>query len=101
MRYWVYILECSDGKYYVGSYRGPDPAIRTSEHNTGKYHDAWTAKRLPVKLVWCSEFQRITDAIDFEQRIKRWRRAKKEAVIRGDWTALPELATAYSRKLQD
>jgi putative endonuclease len=72
MRYWVYILECSDGRYYTGTYRGDDPAIRASEHNTGKYPDAWTAKRLPVKLVWCSEFQRITGAIDFEQRIKRW-----------------------------
>jgi putative endonuclease len=101
MRYWVYILECSDGKYYVGSYRGDDPAIRESEHNTGKYSGAWTAKRLPVKLVWCDEFQRVVDAIDFEQRIKRWRRAKKEAVIRGEWNALPELARAYSRKVEE
>jgi len=98
MRYWVYILECSDGKYYVGSYRGDDPAIRASEHNTGKYPDAWTARRLPVKLVWCSEYQRITDAIEFEQRIKRWSRAKKEAVIRGEWDKLPGLAKAYSRR---
>ena len=98
MRYWVYILECSDRKYYVGTYRGDDPAIRASEHNTGKYPDAWTAKRLPVKLVCSIEFQRIVDAIDFEQRIKRWSRAKKEAVIRGEWDKLPELATAYSRR---
>ncbi|HVY90659.1 MAG TPA: GIY-YIG nuclease family protein [Hyphomonadaceae bacterium] len=101
MRYWVYILECSDGKYYVGSYRGDDPAIRVSEHNSGRYLDAWTARRLPAKLVWSSEFQRIADAIAFEQRIKRWRRAKKEAVIRGEWNALPELARAYSRRLPE
>jgi putative endonuclease len=98
MRCWVYILECSDRKYYVGTYRGDDPAARASEHNSGKYPDAWTTKRLPVKLVWCCEYQRITDAIEFEQRIKRWSRAKKEAVIRGDWANLPDLARAYSRR---
>lgn len=97
MTCWVYILECADGSYYVGSYRGPDPAIRVGEHNDGRYADAWTARRLPVKLAWAGEFQRITDAVDFEHRIKKWRRAKKEAVIRGEWTSLPGLSSAYSR----
>jgi len=98
MRAWVYILECADRSYYVGSYRGEDPAVRESEHNNGKYSNAWTCKRRPVKLVCSIEFQRIVDAIDFEQRIKRWTRAKKEAVIRGDWRMLPALARAYSRR---
>lgn len=84
--------------YYVGSYRGEDPRVRASEHNAGVYPYAWTSKRLPVELVWSGEFQRIVDAIDFEQRIKRWTRAKKEAVIRGDWKALPALARAYARR---
>jgi putative endonuclease len=98
MSCWVYILECADGLYYVGSYRGPDPEIRVGEHNAGRYPDAWTARRLPVKLAWACEFQRITDAIAFEHQLKKWRRAKKEAVIRGDWTSLPALARAYSRQ---
>ena len=83
-----------------GGSGGYSAAIRASEHNTGKYPNAWTAKRLPVKLVWCCEYQRITDAIEFEQRIKRWTRAKKEAVIRGEWDKLPDLAKAYARKMQ-
>jgi len=97
MSCWVYILECADGSYYVGSFRGADPEIRVGEHNDGRYADAWTARRLPVTLACAGEFQRITDAIDFEHRIKKWRRAKKEAVIRGEWAALPGLARAYSR----
>ena len=101
MRYWVYILLCSDGRYYVGSYRGEDPEVRASEHNTGKYLDAWTSKRLPVTLVWSGEFQRITEMIEFERRLKGWRRAKKEAVIRSEWNALPGLATAYSHKAKE
>ena len=97
MRAWVYMLECADGRYYVGSYRGDDPGVRESEHNDGKFPDAWTFKRRPVTLVWAGEFQQITDAIAFEQQVKRWSRAKKEAVIRGDWTALPGLARCRAR----
>jgi len=89
MRAWVYMLQCADGRYYVGSYRGHDVETRVGEHNAGIHPDAWTCKRRPVKLVWCQEFQRITDAIAVEQ-----------AVIRGEWSALPELAAAYARKAQ-
>ena len=98
MRAWVYMLRCADERIYIGSYRGDDLDVRISEHNAGTFPDAWTFKRRPVQLVWSQEFQLITDAIAVEQQVKRWRRAKKEAVIRGDWSALPDLATAYSRK---
>jgi putative endonuclease len=98
MRAWVYMLQCADGRYYIGSYRGDDIAVRVSEHNAGVYPNAWTLKRRPVTLVWAQECQRITDAIAAEQQMKRWRREKKEAVIRGEWSALKELSVAYSRK---
>nr|WP_295111754.1 GIY-YIG nuclease family protein [uncultured Caulobacter sp.] len=89
---WVYILRCADGMYYVGSHRGQDPAVRVAEHNAGLDAKAFTYKRRPVELVWAGEFQFITDAIAFERQLKGWSRAKKEAVIRGDWEALPSLA---------
>jgi putative endonuclease len=101
MRAWVYMLLCADGRYYVGSYRGYDLDVRVSEHNAGVYRDAWTYRRRPVKLAWSQEFQLITDAIAVEQQMKGWRRAKKEAVIRGEWSVLRDLAIAYSRKLDD
>ena len=37
-------------------------------------------------------FDRITDAIAAERQVKGWSRAKKEALIRGDFTRLPELS---------
>ncbi|MDZ4759875.1 MAG: GIY-YIG nuclease family protein [Alphaproteobacteria bacterium] len=100
MLVWVYILECSDGRYYVGSHRGEDPAVREAQHNAGVDPKAWTYSRRPVKLVWTTHFDRATDAIAFEQQIKRWSRAKKEAVIRNEWNALPELARRRSRPRQ-
>jgi putative endonuclease len=37
-------------------------------------------------------FERITDAIAAERQIKGWSRAKKEALIRGDFEGLVSLA---------
>jgi putative endonuclease len=42
--------------------------------------------------VWAEHFLNITDAIAVERRIKGWSRAKKEALIRGDYGAIKVLA---------
>ncbi len=89
---WVYMLRCADGSYYVGKYQGRDLAERVSEHNTTKYQNAYTARRLPVTLVWSEWFSRYDDAVAFERRIKGWRRVKKEALIRGDWEGVKALS---------
>jgi putative endonuclease len=89
---WVYILKCADGACYVGSHRGPDLGVRVSAYNEGLNPRAFTYRRRPVTLAWAGDFQFITDAIAFERQLKGWSRAKKEAVIRGDWDALPALA---------
>ena len=86
----VYMLRCVDGSYYVGSARlGLER--RLSEHNSGTY-GGYTSKRLPVELVWSEHFLNITDAIAVERQIKGWSRAKKEALIRGDYATIHELA---------
>ncbi len=86
----VYMLKCADGSYYVGSARlGLDRRI--SEHNNGTYR-GYMSKRLPVTLVWAEHFLNITDAVAVERQIKGWSRAKKEALIRGDYGAIRTLA---------
>jgi putative endonuclease len=45
-----------------------------------------------VTLVWQQCFDRITDAIAVERQLKGWSRAKKEALIRGDWHAIEALS---------
>jgi putative endonuclease len=87
----VYMLRCADGSYYVGSARhGLDKRI--SEHNNRKY-GGYTSRRLPVELVWAEPFSDITDAIAVERQIKGWSRAKKEALIRGDFALIKSLAS--------
>lgn len=89
MAAWVYILRCADGSYYTGCTTNLDE--RLSQHRSGSF-GGYTSTRLPVDVAWCAEFQSIHDAIDYERRLKRWSRAKKEAVIAGDWDRLPVLA---------
>lgn len=91
----VYILECSDGSYYTGVTN--DPERRLYEHQSGLVK-GYTHSRRPVKLAWCSEEMDIWSAIENEKRIKGWRRAKKEALIKGEWDKLPELSVAYCKK---
>lgn len=43
-------------------------------------------------LVWAEHFLNITDAIAVERQVKGWSRAKKEALIRGDFELIRALA---------
>ncbi len=91
----VYILRCADGSYYTGLTK-QDFEARVWEHNNDPA-DGYTAKRRPVKLVFAEVYDRLTDAIARERQIKGWSRAKKEALIRGDYEALPGLAARPAR----
>jgi dihydrofolate reductase len=96
MDVWVYMLRCSDGSYYVGSARC-SLDNRIGLHHSGEL-GGYTSTRRPVALVWSVDFQSITDAIAFERQLKGWSRAKKEALIRGDFTSLPRLASRAGKK---
>src|SRR6266508_3082334 len=87
---YLYILRCVDGSYYTGTARS-GLEQRVAEHNAGTY-GGYTAQRRPVVLVYSQWFERITDAIAAERQVKGWSRAKKEALIRGDFIALPKLS---------
>lgn len=86
---WMYILECSDGSYYVGSTK--DLEYRFSEHQAGK-GAKYTSKRLPVKLVYSEEYERVVDAYIREKQVQNWSRAKRKALINGIPESLPILA---------
>ncbi len=88
---YVYMLKCADGSYYVGSATGEDLSKRIAEHEAGAFA-GYTSSRRPVQLVWSECFDRITDAIAAERQLKGWSRAKKEALVRGDWNLIRRLA---------
>ena len=86
--WFVYILRCADESFYVGE--TGDVAKRLAAHNKG-CASAHTAIRRPVQLAYVEEhFSRAT-SLDRERQLKRWSRAKKEALIAGDSAALKKL----------
>ena len=76
--------------------RGGAVENRIAEHNDGTF-GGYTSSRRPVALVYAQEFDRITDAITAEQQVKRWSRAKKEALIAGDFDLLRDPAKRRTR----
>jgi putative endonuclease len=87
----IYILRCADGSYYTGiTRRSVDE--RVSEHAQGLVKVCYTESRLPVKLVFSEYYERVDEAVAAERRVKGWSRAKKEAMMQGDFAALSALA---------
>ena len=89
MTFHAYLLRCNDGSYYVG--HCDDLAQRIAQHQTGVL-GGYTAKRLPVTLVWSENFSTRDEAFAAERQLKGRRRAKKEALIAGDWDLISQLA---------
>jgi putative endonuclease len=56
-----------------------------------------TKKRLPVKLVYFEEFDRIDKAFYREKQVQGWSRRKKEALIKGEYEKLPQLSKNYTQ----
>jgi putative endonuclease len=91
---YLYIVRCRDGSFYVGTTRS-SLEVRIAQHNAGTF-PGYTESRRPVELVYSEWFERITDAIEAERRLKGWSRAKKQALIRGDFASLQQLAKRRS-----
>ncbi|MES2904723.1 MAG: TrmH family RNA methyltransferase [Pseudomonadota bacterium] len=92
MAFYAYLLRCSNGAYYAG--HTDDLEARIGSHQSGLI-EGYTRRHLPVTLVWSQDFPDRAAALDAEKQIKGWSRAKKEALIRGDFEGLQYL----SRKL--
>jgi putative endonuclease len=85
----MYILECADGSYYTGSTKDLERRLWEHQNGLGANH---TAKRLPVKLVYCEECDRIDDAFYREKQVQGWSRKKKEALMASDYNQIHLLA---------
>jgi predicted GIY-YIG superfamily endonuclease len=89
MTFHVYILECADGRLYVGSTE--DPTRRLSLHAAG--HGAqFTRQHGADRLVFTEAFTTLVAARQRERQIKRWSVAKKQALIAGNLPRLRRLS---------
>ena len=98
MKAWLYILLCADGSYYTGSTN--TLPLRLAQHQAGE-GCTYTRSRLPVELVYTQEFPSKHEAFLRERQVKGWSRAKKEALICGDFDELIRLARSSSAPSPD
>jgi tRNA(adenine34) deaminase len=91
MSFWLYILRCRDASYYVG--HTDDFERRQREHHEGLIQGCYTRLKRPLELVFSEAFGTREEALAAERQVKRWGRAKKEALIARDFAALQLLAS--------
>ncbi|MHB0997654.1 MAG: GIY-YIG nuclease family protein [Armatimonadota bacterium] len=92
MQYFVYILQCLDGTYYVGHTH--DISQRLIYHNEGR-GASYTQLRRPVKLMYSEACADLETALTREKQIKNWSHVKKAALITGNLNHLHELAKSH------
>ena len=80
LAYYVYMLRCSDGSYFVGHTN--DLEHRLAAHERGAI-EGYTLSRRPVELVFSDQFSTRLEAFHRERQIKGWSRARKESLIQG------------------
>jgi putative endonuclease len=91
---YTYILECADGSFYTGSTWNLEKRLWQHQQGIGAKH---TAKRLPVRLVYCEFYDRIDEAFNREKQIQGWNRRKKIALISKDTNQLHLLAQCQNQ----
>ncbi|MCB2088304.1 MAG: GIY-YIG nuclease family protein [Sphingomonadaceae bacterium] len=95
MAFWCYILRCADGKYYTG--HTDDLERRIAEHSVGGFCN-FTSSRRPVELIWAQDFPTRHEALSSELQVKKWSRAKKEALAASDWDRVGYFAKPPSER---
>jgi len=92
MIWFVYILRCGNGSYYVGHSINTNARLLRHKAGTGARH---TAVYCAERMVYQEPFDTEIEAVRRERQLKRWSRAKKEALIAGNLQGLRELARSH------
>ena len=88
--YFVYILRTSSDTLYIGQTNNLEKRIR--EHKSKSTKSAKYIRYFSsFKLVFSEKHQTRKEAMRREGQLKRWSRAKKEALVQGDLKLLKEL----------
>ena len=93
MPFWAYMLHCRGGMFYTG--HTDNLELRMAQHRDQTL-EGFTAQYAPCELVWSDTFPTRYEALAAELRIKGWSKAKKLALIRGDWAEISRLAKSKS-----
>ncbi|MBN1168873.1 GIY-YIG nuclease family protein [Candidatus Woesebacteria bacterium] len=67
---YVYVLKCCNGSYNTGATK--NWKVRLQKHNNGGVK--FTKSKLPVELVFLKEFSSYSKALQFERKVKSWKK---------------------------
>jgi putative endonuclease len=91
--YFLYILRTSSNTLYIGVTENLDQRI--SAHKSGKGAE-WIKAHPGARLVYRESHATLSSARKREIQLKKWSRAKKEALIAGDLAMLKNLSRRRS-----
>ena len=81
-KYYVYIITNRVRRHlYIGVTNSLSRRLQEHHENRGS-EDSWAGRRWCFLLVYYEEFASIREAIEREKQLKRWRRSKKEWLIK-------------------
>ena len=90
MFYFVYILRTSSNTLYIGQTNNLEKRLKEHQNKSGK-----SAKYVryfgSVELVYFEKYPTRTKAMQREIQLKKWTKAKKEALITGNLGLLKKL----------
>ncbi len=94
MSAWFYILRLKSGKLYIGASANLEQ--RYHDHRSGR---ACRTTKIdpPVALIYSEALSSFSEARRREAQVKRWTRAKKEALVLGDINLLKEISKSKRR----
>ena len=90
LMYYFYVLRCSDNSLYCGVTSNLEKRIKEHNSNSSKGAKYLRAKK-PVILAYSETYPDIKTAMNRELQIKKWTKAKKEALVTGDLKLLKTL----------
>jgi putative endonuclease len=77
--FYVYIMASCSGTLYIGVTNNLERHV--SEHRQGRF-EGFAKKYSCTRLVYCEHHRDVLHAIAREKQLKKWRREKKEKLIR-------------------
>jgi putative endonuclease len=90
-----YILRLQSGALYIGATKDLEKRYERHLDGTG---GGTTSTDPPVALVYSEEHESFSNARKREAQVKRWTRAKKEALVAGDMEKLYQLSKSRENK---
>ena len=77
--WFIYILECTDGSFYIGSTNNIEQ--RFKNHIAGK-GAKYTKSHKPLKMIYQEKFATKSEALKREWELKKLSRKQKEQLIK-------------------